>query len=248
MGSGRALPLPARFIACVISHLALTQGFWLGETTVTQSLWRGVMGDNPSHFQSASDEDLPVENVSWDDCAQFFVRVAELAPGLELTFPSEAQWEYACRAGTTTPFSTGQNLTTDQANYDGNHPYANAGQGIYRGKTVAVRAFAPNRWGLYQMHGNVWEWCLDGLREYSAEAVTDPLGELNSPKPVVRGGSWFFSARCCRCAFRNRHARDFRNDGFGLRAALVPSDGERDARHDQAGNSERPERSQAGER
>lgn len=157
----------------------ITEGFWLAETTVTQVLWRAVMGDNPSDFNPKTndkvndntEEELPVEQVSWDDCQQFFKQLNQLIPELHLTFPTEAQWEYACRAGSQTPFNTGENLTTEQANYNGNYPYADFDRGVSRGKTVPVKRFQPNAWGLYQMHGNVWEWCLDSRRDYPKKSI-----------------------------------------------------------------------------
>ena len=211
--------------------VTLTQGFWLGETTVTQALWWAVMGDNPSRFQPEGSAELPVENVSWDDCEKFFTRVAELEGGIQFTFPTEAQWEYACRAGTRTPFATGDNLATAQADYNGNLPNVGHAKGIDREKTVLVREFSPNPWGLHQMHGNVWEWCLDDLRGYRAQPEIDPLGNLDSRERALRGGSWFDNARGCRSTSRLRSGRDIRSDLIGLRAAMVPaSKGERDAR------------------
>jgi len=136
------------------------QGFWLAETACTQALWRAVMGKNPSRFKG---EENPVENVSWNDVKQFFDRINAWYPGLELRLPWESEWEYGCRAGTTTPFWFGMDLATDKANYNGNYPYANGAQGAYRKRTLPARYFRPNPWGLYQVHGNVWEWCNNDL-------------------------------------------------------------------------------------
>ena len=124
------------------------------------------MGENPSHFKG---EDLPVESVSWDDVQTFLNALNGLRPELKLELPSEAQWEYACRAGTQTPFWFGDTITTDQANYNGNYPYGDEPKGENRRKTVAVKALPANGWGLYQMHGNVWEWCADRYGSYAAE-------------------------------------------------------------------------------
>ncbi|MCJ8271400.1 MAG: formylglycine-generating enzyme family protein [Psychrosphaera sp.] len=201
--------------------VTLTQGYWLAETTVSQALWQAVMGNTPSRFQQDDNIDLPVENISWDDCQQFFEQLNSLIPGLALTLPTEAQWEYACRAGTQTPFTTGQQLTAEQANYNGHHPYNYGETGEYRKKTVAVDAFEPNAWGLLQMHGNVWEWCKDGMRDYSQQGEFDPVGDVDRPRRVVRGGSWFHDALNCRSAFRINIARVNASDDIGLRVAQV---------------------------
>ena len=153
----------------------LNQGFWLAETTVTQSLWQAVMDENPSHFQQGESSNFPVENVSWDDVQGFIDKLNLRYSGLSLRLPWEAQWEYACRAGTTTHFSFGDNITPEQVNYDGTRPYAAGKKAVYREKTVAVKSFAANAWGLYEMHGNVWEWCADTWQKHlGTEQVTDP--------------------------------------------------------------------------
>jgi len=180
--------------------VTLTQGYWLFDTPCTQALWQAVMGENPSIYKSP---ERPVEQVSWHDCREFIGKINELVPGLALSLPTEAQWEYACRAGTDTPFSFGANITTDQVNYDGNYPYAGGAKGKYRDETVPVTEFSVNPWGLYQMHGNVWEWCLDGQRDYKDQAEIDPVGPQDeSADRVLRGGSWLSNARVVRSAYR----------------------------------------------
>ena len=201
--------------------VTLTQGYWLAETTVTQNLWQQVMGDNPSGFKPQKDELLPVDSVSYDDCLKFLAKLNGQLSGLELTLPTEAQWEYACRGGTTTPFYTGSQLSTEQANYNGKNPYHNGAKGEYRKETVAVESFSHNDWGLYQMHGNLWEWCVDGLRDYSSHPQVDPQGKIGDDRFVLRGGGWNDSARYCRSALRNSFQRDFRYDFIGLRVAQV---------------------------
>jgi formylglycine-generating enzyme required for sulfatase activity len=129
--------------------------FYLGKYEVTQGEWKAVMGSNPSMFKG--DDRLPVEGVSWDDCQEFITRLNAKKDGYVYRLPSEAEWEYACRAGTATAFSFGETITAEQVNYDGNYPYGNAPKGEYRGKTTRVGSFPPNAWGLYDMHGNVWE-------------------------------------------------------------------------------------------
>lgn len=157
-----------------LHEVTLTQGFWLADSACTQELWQEVMGENPSHF----DDDLqnPIETVSWLDVQSFLTKLNQTIPNLNAHLPTEAQWEYACRAGTIAPFSFGENISPDLINYDGNYPYANGKKGGYRGKTVSVKALPANQWGLYQMHGNVWEWCLDEYQgNLGTESVFDPV-------------------------------------------------------------------------
>jgi len=130
------------------------------------------------------------ENVSWDRSANGF------------RLPTEAEWEFACRAGTITPFNTGHNITTDQANYDGNLPFNMNARGEYRGGTTPVGNFAPNYWGLYDMHGNVWEWCWNWYGDYAMNPLIDPIGPPFGEFCVVRGGSWVSSGQALRSAFR----------------------------------------------
>ncbi len=198
--------------------VTLSRGFWIAETPVTQALWEIFMGDNPSRFQGA---EHPVEQVSWDDAQHFISKLNGMKPELQLCLPTEAQWEYACRAGTSTPFYFGDNISTDQVNYDGNYPYHNGKKGEDRSQTIEVKALPPNRWGLYQMHGNVWEWCQDWYAtEYPSEPVTDPQGAASSLFRVLRGGSWFNNGRYCRSAFRYAFVPADRLSDYGFRLAL----------------------------
>jgi formylglycine-generating enzyme required for sulfatase activity len=168
------------------------------------------MGSNPSRF-TASDA-LPVETVSWNDCQEF---VRKAGGGLRL--PSEAEWEYACRAGTATPFSFGATITPQQVNYDGNYPYGGASKGLYGEKTVAAGSLPANAWGLHEMHGNVWEWCEDEYAAYPAIGTEAPAQSAGAR--VLRGGSWIYFASFCRAAFRSSRVPDYRHDGVGLRLA-----------------------------
>ncbi|MBF0224029.1 MAG: formylglycine-generating enzyme family protein [Desulfobacterales bacterium] len=138
----------------------ITRGFYMQQTQVTQAQWKKIMGKNPSYFQNAGDN-APVETISWVDCKEFIEKLNQMEGGNFYRLPTEAEWEFACRAGTTTPFSFGKCLSTEDANYDGNYPLGNCPKGIYREKPLPVASFSPNKWGLYDMHGNVWEWCLD---------------------------------------------------------------------------------------
>lgn len=152
----------------------------------------------------------PVINVSWDDAKAF----ADWA-GAQL--PTEAQWEYACRAGSQTPFNDGNCLSTNAANYDGNYPYSGCNSGAYKEKTMAVGSFAPNGWGLHDMHGNVWEWCADWYGDYPASAQSNPQGPSTGSPRVMRGGSWNYDAQYCRSANRSGYAPDNRDSNLGFR-------------------------------
>lgn len=184
--------------------------FYLGATEVTQAQWRAVMGSNPSRFQG--DDLLPVEQVSWSDCQEFLQKA-----GGGLRLPSEAEWEYACRAGATTPFSFGATITPEQANYNGNFPYGEARPGLYREKTVPAGSLPGNAWGLHEMHGNVWEWCADGAAAYPASGTEEPAAAAGARR--MRGGGWGSNANYCRAAFRDSGGPGFRNSLLGLRLA-----------------------------
>lgn len=204
-------------------EVTLSQGFWLFDTACTQALWEAVMGENPSQFNGA---DRPVESVSWNDCQDFIKRLNERLSGLDLTLPSEAQWEYACRTGTTKPFSFGDNITPEQVNYDGNYPYAGGKTGLYRRQTVPVTSLPPNPWGLYEMHGNVREWCQDHWHDNYQGAPTDGSAwedRDTGADRVMRGGSWYDDARIVRAAVRCHDRPDFRFDYVGFRCARVRS-------------------------
>ena len=193
--------------------VTLTQGFWMGETEVTQALWREVMGGNPANAKT--DGSHPVEQVSWNNCLEFIGRLnarpeAQDA-GQTFSFPTEAQWEYACRAGTTGPYG-GTGSLDDMGWYA-----SNSG-----GKTHPVAQKKPNDWGLYDMHGNIWEWCSDWFGDYPKEAQTDPRGPASGVLRVARGGSWIHPARGCRSAFREWYAPGDRDGSLGLRLVLVP--------------------------
>jgi formylglycine-generating enzyme len=195
-------------------EVVLTQGYWLADTACTQTLWHAVMGENPSRF--AGDE-RPVERVSWENCRAFFDKINKQMPELNLRFPTEAEWEYACRAGTTTPFSFGDNISSDQVNYDGNYPYAGGSKGKYRNETVPVKSLPPNAWGLYEMHGNVWEWCEDWYGDYQTEKVVNPHGPERGASRVLRGGSWLSLGGHCRSAYRSGDDPGIRDRSLGFR-------------------------------
>lgn len=201
-----------------IQHqVTLTKGFWLGETTVTQALYQAVMGDNPSYFKGAQ---LPVEYVSWNDAQRFLVKLNQLVPHINARLPWEAEWEYACRAGTTTPFSFGDNITSEKVNYSWNSPYHKGKKEQYRNTTVAVKSLPASAWGLYEMHGNVWEWCQDWYGDYPAGAQVDPQGAIAGTERVLRGGSWNCLALFVLSARRFNGTPSYRSDRVGFRFAL----------------------------
>jgi formylglycine-generating enzyme len=197
-------------------RVILTQGFWLADTACTQALWQAVLGDNPSRFKG---EDRPVENVSWDDAQRFIARLNELAPDGGFRLPTEAEWEYACRAGTTTAFWFGDQVSPEQVNYNGDYPYAGGQKGLNRGETVDVKALPCNGWGLYQMHGNVWEWCQDWFGDYPAETVVNPTGPARGGWRVLRGGCWIDLGGYARSAFHLDDDPGYRHANYGFRLA-----------------------------
>ena len=200
-------------------EVTLTQPFLIGKYPVTQAQWEAVMGSNPSYFQG---DNLPVEEVSWDDAQSFCGKVHEKT-GHTVCLPTEAQWEYSCRAGTSTPFHFGQELNGTQANCDGNYPYGTTQKGPYLGKTSPVGSYPANAWGLYDMHGNVWEWCQDWHGDYPKQSVTDPRGPEVGSDRVLRGGGWSNGAVHCRSAFRYWLDPSYRLDWNGFRLALGSS-------------------------
>jgi sulfatase modifying factor 1 len=184
------------------------------EVTFEQyDLFCNVTGRNKPNDEGWGRGNRPVVNVSWSDANDF-------AEWIGCRLPSEAEWEYACRAGTITPFNAGRNLTTAQANYNGNYPYNNNPKGIYQEKTIPIGSFVPNAWGLYDMHGNVLEWCSDWYGNYSTEAQTDPKGPESGIYRVFRGGSWYDYTRYCRSACRNSNGPAYRRSFMGFRLAL----------------------------
>ena len=208
---------PERFNDEIKHTVNLTQGFWLADSTVTQALWQVVMKENLSKFKG---ENLPVDSVSWDNAKTFIDEMNSMKPELKLCLPSEAQWEYACRAGTSTPFSFAEQIDSELVNFDGTEPYNKGMKSGYREKTVEIKTLPPNQWGLYEMHGNIWEWCQDWYGDYPDELVTDPQGPETGGHRVVRGGSWFNSGGICRSAYRNDRLSDSAYYSIGFRLAL----------------------------
>ncbi len=202
-------------------EVTLKHGFWMGETPVTQGLWKEVMGVNPS--SNTAGDDYPVENVSWTDCQMFLTELnSKSAKDFHWALPTEAQWEYACRAGSTTAYCWGDSLNGRKANCDGRYPCGTTSKGPFWGRTTPVCSYAANDWGLYDMHGNVWEWCADWYGAYPANAITDPVGPLSGSFRVDRGGSCFHFACQCRSANRVKFLPDDRDYDLGLRIVSNP--------------------------
>ena len=219
-------------------HEVVVPSFWIGKYLVTQAQYEAVMGANPSNFQGYGSrpidqvglrfkaENRPVEGVTWYEAVEFCDRLSQQL-GQPYRLPSEAEWEYACRADTSTPFYFGPSINAAVANYGGNFPYGVEPEWAYGKVTTEVGRFPPNSFGLYDMHGNVWEWCLDHHHQSYEDApidgsawVTDGDGSLR----ICRGGSWDASAGSCRSAFRHRFSPDFGSPYVGLRLAGTAHD------------------------
>jgi formylglycine-generating enzyme required for sulfatase activity len=223
-------------------EVEITRPFYLGVHQVTQAQWRAVMGSNPSCFSARgggkdkvrgmNTDDFPVEQVSWDDVMAFLKKLAarrkERKEGRKYRLPTEAEWEYACRGGacSSSIFHHGNSLSSTQANFDGNYPYGGADKGPFLERTCQVGSYRPNGFGLFDMHGNVHEWCEDcyGKGYYASSPRRDPPGPSVGLDRMIRGGSWGIQGRHCRSAFRLWRWRGDRYDYLGFRAVLVPSE------------------------
>ena len=199
-------------------EVVISQAFYLQTTEVTQRQWQTVMEKNPSEFQG---ENLPMQNISWNDIVKFIKRLNQLEGDTQYRLPSEAEWEYTCRAGSQSAFATG-NLTLPVSSLDPNLDRLgwyelNSGE-----KPHKVATKAANRWGLYDMHGNVWEWNQDrygGYPKFSRNGITDPTGPLTGRSRVFRGGGWLSAAKHQRCARRMRSLPRFKSSAVGFRVA-----------------------------
>ena len=218
-------------------HLVELEGFWMGQTPITQAQWRQVMGTNPSKFQGdrADRDQRPVERVRWEEAMAFCAKLRERT-GRHYSLPSEAQWEYACRAGSTTPFHCGATLISELANFNAAFTYGAVPKGDDREQTSPVEQFPANRWGLFVLHGNVWEWCLDEWHTSYDGAPEDGAawlgisGEIRHKYKVgkivrlLRGGSWFDFPGGCRSAYRGWYHPGDRNHFVGFRVCCLPQD------------------------
>jgi len=206
-------------------EVTISKDFYLGVHDVTQAQYEKVIGKNPSHFQGAvvsnENADIPVENVSWDDAVEFCKKLSDLPEekkaGRLYRLPTEAEWEYACRAGSKTAYSFDdeEGLLPEYGWFKRNSS----------NRTHTVGLLESNAWGLYDMHGNVWEWCSDRYGEYPKGAVSDPTGPKEGSIRVNRGGSWFYVAAICRSALRNGDGPSYRDFNLGFRVALSSQSG-----------------------
>ena len=197
-------------------EVALTRGFYLGIYEVTQAQWEQVMGENPAVFQSLEKSPQhPVEYVSWNDCREFISQLNEMGKG-SFRLPTEAEWEYACRAGTQTAYYWGEKMAQN-----GSSDYAWANSRSFA-QTHPVGSKQPNAWGLYDMSGSVWEWCQDWFGPYSSEFQTDPPGPEEGEMKVFRGGSWYDFYESHRSANRHKHAPSEHYAAIGLRLVWEP--------------------------
>ena len=197
-------------------HVPLTKGFYLGKYEVTQAQWERVMGNNPSKFKGA---DRPVEHVSWNDVVEFCKKLTEMEKkagrvpqGMSYQLPTEAQWEYACRAGTSTMYSWGDSISSSNANYDENVD-----------ETTPVGKYPANPWGFHDMHGNVWEWCADWYADYPSGSVTDPIGPASGSSRVIRGASWTNGRHMTLRSADRLYYPSYRTNSVGFRVVFLSS-------------------------
>jgi formylglycine-generating enzyme required for sulfatase activity len=218
-------------------EVEISRPFYLGVYEVTQAQYEAVMGSNPSHFSATGGgkdkvkgldtSQFPVERVSWKEAVEFCEKLSALdakkGNKRVCRLPTEAEWEYACRGGAASadPFHFGTSLSSTQANFNGDHPYGGAPHGPNLERTCEVGSYKPNRFGLYDMHGNVWEWCADwhGEKYYKNSPRKDPTGPTTGTARVLRGGSWDFGGRYCRAAYRGYYVPGDRDVNFGFRVA-----------------------------
>jgi formylglycine-generating enzyme required for sulfatase activity len=210
--------------------VTISRGFWMGKYEVTQAEYISMMGTNNSFF--TYDTRLPIDSSSWTQASDYCQKLTtnertagRLPAGFVYRLPTEAEWEYACRAGSTNPFGIGNgtSLSSAQANFDGTFPYGGAASGPYSRSPVLGGSYPPNAWGLYDMHGNVWEWCQDWYGEYSSGNQTDPEGPDNGTLRVLRGGGYTSTGQGCRAANRDPRSPIYRNTFQGFRVVLVPA-------------------------
>jgi formylglycine-generating enzyme required for sulfatase activity len=208
--------------------VTLTRGFWMGKFEVTQEDFEAVTGAGTASVLYGPW--MPVDFANWSNATNYCQKLTaretaagRLPVGFSYRLPTEAEWEYACRAGTTNAFAIGNgtSLSSEQANFDGGFPAGGAPVGKYRNATTVGGTFAPNGWGLYDMHGNCWEWCQDLYGPYPGGSVTDPKGASSGTNHVLRGGGYTSVGNSCRSAKRDNRAPSYSNFGQGIRVVLA---------------------------
>ena len=201
-------------------HRVCVDGFWLAATETTQRQWLRVSAEAP--FKPDPIQTMPAYGISWQD-AVAFARLLGEKSGLSFRLPTEAEWEYAARAGTETPFSTGATISTDEANYNGLYIFGDGRRGAFRESATPVASFPANPFGLYDMHGNLWEWCADWYFKtyYRSSPPRNPKGPAKGKKKVLRGGSWYTKPRSVRSANRHADLPDSRVHDYGFRLVVV---------------------------
>ena len=226
-------------------RVRISKPFYLGVYEVTQGEFEAVMGSNPSAFSKTGllkespnldCSRFPVDGVTWYGAVEFCRRLSESPKEKQAhrvyRLPTEAEWEYACRAGTNTVFHFGNSLSSSQANFNGNYPFGDAQKGPFLNRTTTVGSYAPNAFGLYDMHGSVNEWCADKFSRdyYRVSPVEDPIGPKQGTSPVIRGGDWYSDARDCRSAFRYADVPEGKFYALGFRVVCeLTTDGVRPA-------------------
>ena len=212
----------------ILHRVTITKAFLMGVSEVTQEQWVKVMGKNPSWFQDCG-KNCPVESITWNDVQTFIQRLNEMEGGNRYRLPTEAEWEYAARAGSQMAFHWGDRADCSKMNYGNSgseaesacHKYV-AKHKLPKDSPVPVKKYPPNDWGLYDMHGNVWEWCQDWMGDYQSEHVTDPVGPSKGEYRVGRGGAFFREAKYCRSAVRYIFTQGYGYDCVGFRLIGVP--------------------------
>ena len=213
---------PFRGTSEIQHQVTISKPFYMQTTEVTVKQWYSIMGRRMTEFQESSDN-IPVTRVSWFDCMKFIKQLNKLGQG-KYRLPTEAEWEYSARAGTTTAYNWGDTIDCKKAMYGNNSLKYNVCQGYIKSiglpidQPAPVKTYNPNSWGLYDMHGNVWEWCMDWFGNYEKNPVTDPKGPVSGTERVRRGGSWFKYSYSCRSANRSfgHPATRYRTTGFRL--------------------------------
>jgi uncharacterized protein (TIGR02996 family) len=201
-----------------VSRVTVPMGFYLSVRLVTQAQWQAVMGTNPSYFKGPI---RPVDSVSWDSCREFCTKLTWQQKGYATVFlPTEAEWEYACRSGTTTHYHFGDVPSADRVNYNGVVTWNGSKKGTNHKQTTDVGEYPPNPWGVFDLHGNLWEWCADWYKASPADGQEDIGEEARVTNRMLRGGSWYDRPEHCRAASRSWRGREYCDRSIGFRVCF----------------------------